>query len=44
MPADPTLGGEIYIQSGVMDPAAGYLYFGTDTHDGQVVKVAIPAQ
>ncbi|HLK59760.1 MAG TPA: hypothetical protein VKU00_24575 [Chthonomonadaceae bacterium] len=41
---DPLSGGEIYIQSGVIDPAAGYLYFGTDTHPGQIIKVAIPAK
>jgi hypothetical protein len=41
---DPTLAGEIYIQSGVIDPTAGYLYFGTDTQPGQIIKVAIPAK
>jgi hypothetical protein len=41
--ANATMAGEIYIQSGVIDPIAGYIYYGTDTLPGQIIKIAIPA-
>jgi len=44
LPGDAVLAGEVYVRSGVMDPASGYIYFGTDTRPGQVIKVAIPAK
>jgi hypothetical protein len=39
--ADAWLYGEIYLQSSVIDPEAGFACFGTDTVPGQLVKVAL---
>ena len=33
--------GEVFLQSSVIDPTRGAAYFGTDSHRGQVVKVAL---
>lgn len=38
-PTGSPLNGEIFIQSGLIDPTQGYTYWGTDTWPGQVVKV-----
>ncbi len=35
--------GEYPLPSAVIDPSAGYAYFGTDTYPGQVVKIALGA-
>ena len=38
---DATQYGEIYLRSGIIDPANNRLYFGTDSMPGQVVQIDI---